>query len=156
MNDIKNKKFLSLITPTLTTLSLEWFNPQQNPGSACLHCSLNCGRSDKHDDDCLYQVGKDLITKFNEIEASSEYDLSFKKELRPLQEISMIKDTYKMSAVINRLKTDLRHYIPLDYTDPSNEGIACSCCLYSPLDKAHAPECPHPQISLALSELFKP
>jgi hypothetical protein len=161
MNKKKGTAFLELVTPVIEKLNNDWFPADEKSpeGSfyACTFCDQNCSKHDKHDDTCLYELGKQVTIQFKKIEADQSYLKDFRGNNRSEKDLLEIRKHKKVNAVLNTLyKKSLTYLIPLDYSDKSNHNIVCHCYLFLEWKtKAHTSDCPNQILAHALSELFK-
>jgi hypothetical protein len=177
MNKNKRTKFVEAITPVIHALNEEWHPPDtkiiHTDGKeyylACRHCDLNCSRHDKHDDDCIVQLGKNLKEYWDEVDATDNFNLGYNGETgkwdrqRTPEEIKEMKDWKKYMSFFEKFlkQTSYDMMVPVDYQDPNNNNIICSCWMYWHRDedadrRQHWPKCPTFLIASALSDLYRP
>lgn len=136
MNEIRRTKFLQAVLPVLQQLDKEWFHPgKKSPEGyyyACGYCDTECGGHERHDPDCLSELGKQTLEEFTRIDQNKEYD--FHKvgrdagHPREPEDAASLRDFFKDRAVIKILySTDLGQLIPLDHKDPANKSTVCQC-----------------------------
>lgn len=154
MHYVKNNKFIKAMLPVVNSLAEQCFNPKDYPDSACSHCSLNCGHSDKHDEECILLIGQRILINFVQIDSDLTIHYDYKKNLRTPEEILNIQNSLKVSAFLKHIQNHLHFFIQKGENDPSNEGICCVCTIFQPEYDDHAPDCEFLLISDALIQLL--
>lgn len=154
--------FITKIKVVLEQLNSEWFEPNKKTPDglhyyACTYCDMECGGHNNHDHDCLAQMAKNTLEAWNRIDIDNQYDLDYKKKLRLMKDILSLKEWAKYNAIFEHFIIDVQDFVPLDYSEPANEGVICTCCIFDGTgdEDQHDPKCPYVQVSQALSELFK-
>lgn len=155
----KEKEFLKAVTPIIKKLNKGWFPPDKKTPDgqhyyACTWCDLNCGQHNKHDDDCLYQLAKNTLEKWDEIENSNVWDKDYKGKKRLPRDISSFKKHAKYRVLFKVFVAFPSYFIALDYKDPKNKRVVCTCSIFEQKRKHHQ-DCPIVAISKALSNLYK-
>lgn len=161
MNDNKREAFLRDMSEVLGELNDKWFPPDKktpdgNHYYACSHCDLNCSMHDKHDDTCLYQMAKNTLEKWKEIENDTKWDLDWKGKPRDPEEIVSFRKHYKYYAVFSHFIKNVSAFVPLDYTDPGNQNVVCQCSMFNAKFDRHAKNCIEVRVAKILRNLLKP
>lgn len=160
----KEQKFIKEVTPVVLKLAKRWFPPDKKTPDgkyhyACTYCDQNCSQHDKHDDDCLYQLAKNTKEEWDKIEVSDKWNKSpvtGKKRLK--KDTRLMKDWARKRAFFKEFLKFPSQFVPLDYNDPENKNVVCTCFIFSKIDwkkRRHAKECPYIPIARALSELYR-
>lgn len=163
MNDKIRLEFMESMKPIILELADGWFPPDKKTPDgkyhyACTYCDQNCSRHDKHDDTCLYQMAKNTVERWADIDKETKWDYSpiGKKEKRTAEEVESFRSSYRYWAIFDHFVKNASHFVPLDYSDPNNTNIICSCCSIfedGMMDK-HADDCPYVRVADALHKLF--
>ncbi len=110
MNEQIKMTFLEDMKPIILELARHWFPADKKTPCggyyyACTYCDMECGRHVRHDDTCLYQMAKNTVEKWEEIDKSDRWDLNWKNEPRDPAEI---EDMRQFSNTGLSLTTSLR------------------------------------------------
>lgn len=149
----RERQLIRGITPLLKKYSKQWFQPVK--GKSCTWCDQNLGKNDKHDDYCLYEISKNTLKKWDEIKKSKAWD----RKNRSNKDVKNFKDHAKLTFLF-RMFLDKRDFIPLDYDDPCNKRVVCTCYWYFSnrpevfKNKRHHKDCPINKVAGLLSKLY--
>lgn len=152
----RNLRFLKEITPVLKKLDKGWFPPDKKTPDvlhhyACSYCDQNCGQNDKHDDDCFYQVAKNILEEWAKIDKDKKVEVDYKGQPRTKKDILEIKNSHKASVAQKIIfKNLLSVLIPYDY---ESKGVICLCDM-GKFEMKHQPDCMHQKIAQIVSNLF--
>ena len=70
---------------------------------ACTYCDMECGRHERHDEDCLYQMAKNTVEAWDLVEKETKWDTNYKNEPRDLEEIEDFREWAKYNTVFEKL-----------------------------------------------------
>jgi hypothetical protein len=102
----------------------------------------------------LFLIGRKIFLKFIQIDSDASFDYNHKNEKRELEEINNIKNNYKVNAFLEETKNYLHFFIQKQDQDPSNDGVICSCTVFSSEYNDHIPDCEYLLLSNAFIKLF--
>jgi hypothetical protein len=157
----RETKFLAAVLPLLIRLDGDWFPPDKKTDDggyfACTYCDMGCGGHKSHDPDCLAQLAKDTLAAFIRIEHDNKFEKDIMNLPRPENDVFALRESSKVRYLVTSFYgIILNRLIPLDYRDPDNENVGCSCNLFSPelRLKNHEHDCVMVGLANAISELF--
>lgn len=163
MNEQIRMTFLQEMKPIIFELASHWFpadkkTPDGKYYYACTYCDMECGGHVRHDPDCLYQMAKNTVEKWEEIDKDDRWDLDWKGRPRDPKEIEDFREIFKYWAIFRNFLINVDQFVPMDFSDPRNESVICSCMAFHKTTKyeKHSPKCPYLRVSKALHKLLKP
>jgi hypothetical protein len=159
MNAKIKMSFLSEMEPILVDLAGRWFPPDKKSPSglyySCTYCDMKDYGHEEHEDSCLYQRAKVTLEKWADIDKDDKWDLDWKNNPRDPKEIEDFRKLYKYYAIFDHFITNAAHFVPMDFSDPRNEGVICSCVMVDEGMEKHSPTCPYLRTSKALLGLYQ-
>lgn len=146
--------------PIIQDLAAGWFPPDlKTPCGkyhyACTYCDQNCSRHDKHDDTCLYQMAKNTVEEWDRLDKETKWDLDWKNKPRDPKEIQDFKEIFKYWAIFEYFIKNADVFVPMDFSDPRNKQVVCSCAMIDDGMNKHNRKCPYVRVSKALHKLYK-
>lgn len=157
--DKREVKLLKEITPIIKKLNKDWFpSDKQSPEGlfyACWYCDQNCGRHDAHDKDCFYQVAKNTIDAWTQIDNDKEIEISIlTKKRRSNKDIKSLRDFKKVMSVLDLFFPNiLRRITPFEY---KNDSVICECSGIDVERKSHRKECVRQSLAKIISDYYNP
>lgn len=156
----RHRKFLKEIYPVLEELKNRWFPAdkifEDGQMRLCAYCSCNCSRHDKHDDDCILELGKKTLEALESIDQTYPFKKDFKGQPYSQKDMEQIIARKKVESTLSILFSNSSRFIPLDLEDPDNAGVVCECVLAQENWNRHHPDCFNQRLSKIYSNLFKP
>jgi hypothetical protein len=155
------KRFLRQTLPTIKLLASNWFpaDKTNNQGQyyACTYCDQNCSQHDRHDDDCLYEMAKITTEELTKLENTIQNKTDWKGRPYSKEDLEQILLREKVEAVLKIMYLNPSKFIPLDYSDPANEGVVCTCFIFQQNgeEREHNEYCVYQAFARAYSNLFK-
>jgi hypothetical protein len=157
LNKIKSE-FLNSMKPIIEELNNSWFPADEKSPEgmfyACTYCDTGCGRNDKHDSDCYYQLAKNTMAAWEEIDRSDRWNTNWKNEQNPPELVEGFRDLFKYDAIFKHFIVNASWFVPLDYSD-TERGVVCLCSMfgYHSGDEHHV-DCVDRRVAAALRNLF--
>jgi hypothetical protein len=163
MNRIKDKKFYDALVPIIDKCC-EWWFPVSPTSGMCGFCSNNCSQDDKHDDDCLLQLAKNVKDGWDEIDENPKWKFDYCEikqdwtKPRSRSSTEMFREAAKRRKFFEVFGSQIRMLSPLDFADPGNAITVCYCVLATDdwNSKQHQPDCVKVAFGKALSDWFAP
>lgn len=159
MTTTKDRNLITSIMPILQSLASDWFEPgnknEEDISYGCCYCDLNCGRDDKHDYDCFYQLAKDAVEQFQKIDQDPGLFINIFEEKRSNKEILDLCNSKKSYYLMKHFFSKALPLLgALDYSDPANKCTVCRCFLFNSKNE-HTEDCPDISLTNCLVEYLK-
>lgn len=161
----RDLEFVQNMLKSLKKLETEWFPPGlKSPEGyfyGCGYCDMECGGNEAHDLDCLPQMAKNVLLAIKIIEMDQSYDTDHKGNPRlPEEAFSMRAFFMKQLILKDFFAPILSHLIPLDYKDPANRSVICSCYMKDQFKTKqrrlkHHRHCIYQELAHHLSQLYQ-
>lgn len=157
--DKREIKLLKEITPIIKKLNKDWFpSDKKTPEGlfyACWYCDQNCGQHNSHDKDCFYQVAKETMDAWIEIDNNKEIEISIlTKKKRSNKDIKELRDFKKVMAILELFFPNiLRRITPFKY---KKDSVICECRSFDLEIKSHSKDCIRQNLAKIISDFYNP
>lgn len=161
----RNLVFVQESLKILEKLEKDWFQPGlKSPEGyfyGCGYCDMECGNHKNHDKDCLPQMAKNLLEKVMVINLDPSYNYDYKNQPRNEKDAQELRAFFIKDLLLKEFFAPiLSHLVPLDYSDPVNKSIICSCYhlnVFKTKQKRtkHHSHCVYIQLAQIFSNLYK-
>lgn len=151
MNYNKFNNFNKFLIPFMKKKALKCHDFSRK--TYCDDCE-STGKGAEHQSDCWYKRAQDAMTAIKELESLKKMD--FHKGITNKNRKELL--AYKKFLIISKIFIkDFGNFMPLDYNDPSNQSVVCSCHYLHKNSKVrkHHKNCEIVKISKAVQNLYK-